>query len=411
MAGLSAQRVRILRLLGRMPSVQKIEARRNAQRREFERFQKFAASPEYARYQELLRYQESGAPEQERIRCQEEVYEGSREEKALAEYNSLKKTKEVKLALKGNAEQQSSAQFRRFLELQKEIENKAFAQRVEFLRDKNRFRRTEAYAKLEELKVLSKLRELHWYLQHEAKGTFATLLRERELLFDDFAASTIDKKIWLPRFFWGEALVGRGYSFIGDPHCYTEGENIAVYDSALIIETRPEPRKALAWDRELGFLPADFAYTSGIVCTGQSFRMQQGHLEVKLRIKSVPGVYHALYLVGETRAPQIDIFRTTTGKKVGIMSGISRNEVNALDPTEGVGMLPSRDDYFLLRFDWEGTTLRWSINETPYMTMENVKGLDVPMYLVFASGVEPGAAPVGTAQMAIDWVRCTSYDK
>ena len=61
MAGLSAQRVRILRLLGRMPSVQRIEARRNALRREFERYQKFAASPEYARYQELQRYQESGA--------------------------------------------------------------------------------------------------------------------------------------------------------------------------------------------------------------------------------------------------------------------------------------------------------------------------------------------------------------
>ena len=93
------------------------------------------------------------------------------------------------------------------------------------------------------------------------------------------------------------------------------------------------------------------------------------------------------------------------------MSGVTRNEVNSLNAADGVGALPSGEDYFLLRFDWEGTTLRWSINDTPYMTMENVKGLDMPMYLVFASGVEPGAAPTGVAQMAIDWVRCTSYNK
>lgn len=410
MAGLSAQRVRILRLLGRMPSVQRIEARRNALRREFERYQKFAASPEYARYQELQRYQESGVPEQERIRCQEEVYEGSQEGNELDEYNALEKTKEVKLALRGQGEQNSAA-FRRFQELQKHVETPAFAERIAYLRDKNKFRRTEAYAKLQELKVLSKSRELQWYLSHEAKGTFAELVRERVLFFDDFTASALDKKVWLPRFFWGEALVGRGYSFIGDPHCYTEGDNLTLGNSALVIETRPEARKALAWDKELGFLPADFSYTSGLICSGQSFRMQEGRLEVKLRIKSVPGVYHALYLAGETRAPQIDIFRTTSGKKVALMSGVTRNEVNSLNAADGVGALPSGEDYFLLRFDWEGTTLRWSINDTPYMTMENVKGLDMPMYLVFASGVEPGAAPTGVAQMAIDWVRCTSYNK
>lgn len=405
MAGLSAQRIRILRLLGRMPSVQKIEARRNVQRRDFERYQKFAASPEYARYQELRRFQDSGAAEQERERCQEEVYEGSKEGNLLDEYNALRKEKDVKKKVEG------SAAYRRFLELQKTVETKDFADRISYLRDKNKFQRTEAYAKLQELKVLSKSRELQWYLAREAKGTFSELLRERVLFFEDFTGSQLDSKHWLPRFFWGDALAGRGYSFIGDPHCYTDGENITIANSALTIETRPETRKALAWDKELGFLSEDYAYTSGVICTGQSFRMQEGRLEVKLRIRSIPGIYHALYLVGDTRAPQIDVFRTTTGKKLGLMSGVIRNELNTLNADEGVGALPSGSDYFLLRFDWEGTTLRWSINDTPYMTMENVKGIDTPMYLVFVSGVVPDATPAGTAQMTIDWVRCTSYSK
>lgn len=410
MAGLSAQRVHIMRLLGRMPSVQKIEARRNALHRDFERFQKFAASTEYARYEELRRYQESGTPEEVRIRCQEEVYEGSEEANELEEYLSLKKTKEVKLALQGKSET-NSPQFRRFQELQKIVENKTFDERVAYLRDKKKFQRTEAYSKLMELKVLSKSRELQWYLQHKEKGTFDTLLRERELFFDDFTTASIDNKRWLQRFFWGEALAGRSYSFIGDAHCYTEGENIAIANSALTIETRQEEKKALAWDKELGFVLSDFSYTTGVICTGQSFRMQQGHLEVKLRIKSVAGVYHALYLVGETSTPQIDVFRTTTGKKIGLLSGISRSNVDKLNPINGVGALPDGEGYFLVRFDWEGSTLRWSINDIPYMTQENVVGLDSPMYLVFVSGVEPGATPTGKAQMSIDWVRCTAYSK
>ena len=346
MAGLTARRVRVLRLLGRMPSVSKIEARRASHRRSFERFQSIAASQEWKRYQTLAQYVASGEAEKERQRCEAE---------------------------------------------------------------KAKFRNTEAYAKLQELKSLSKKRDIAWYLAQEQKGVFADLLHERELFFEDFTATDLDTKRWLPRFFWGDALLKKGYSFVGDPHCYPEDNNLEIAGSSLVIETRPDERTALAWDKVLGFVSERFAYSSGVVCTGQSFRMLGGRVEVKLRIRHQPGVYHALYLAGDSRTPQIDVFRTTTGKKVGLMSGVSRSEANALVPEDGVGALPAGSDYFLLRLDWEGHNLRWSINDVPYLSME-ARGLDTPMYLVFASGVESGATPTGVAQMEIDWVRCTAYD-
>ena len=346
MAGLSAQRIRLLRFMGRMPSVSKIEARRGVLQRAFERYRSIAQSSEYSRYQTLLQFEASGAAEKEKALC--------------------------------------------------EAENR-------------KFKSTESYAKLVELKALRKNKDLRWYAKQEQAGVFTRLLRERELFFEDFSSSQLDKKRWLPRFFWGDALIKKGYSFIGDPHCYPDDNNLEIENSILTIETRQDPRSALAWDKELGFVSERFEYSSGVVCTGQSFRMHGGRLEVKLRIRHQPGVYHSLYLVGDTRTPEIDVFRTTTGKKPGIMSGVLRNEVNTLVPEEGVAVLPSGEDFFLITFDWEGTTLRWSINEVPYMTLEG-RGLDAPMYLVFASGVEPGASPAGVAKMEIDWVRCTAYD-
>lgn len=409
MTGLSAQRVRMLRLMGRMPSVQKIESRRAAQQREFDRYKSIALSPMFARYIELKKLADSEIPRQEQERCAQEHFVGSTEQQEIAEYNELKKNKIVRLALKGKGEEKS-VEYRRYLELQKKVESKAFQERVRYLKDKKKYLHSETYAKLQELKKLSKSRDMQWYLAHEAKGTFAEQLKERVVFFDDFIEEELNTKNWLPRFFWGDALAGRGYSFIGDPHCYTEGENLTFANSAVTISTHPEERKALAWDKVLGFVSQDYSYTSGLICSGQSFRMLQGRLEAKVRIKTQEGVYHALYLVGDTRAPEIEIFRTTTGKKVGLLSGLLRNEVNTLNIADGVGALPSRDDYFLITFDWRGSTLQWRINDTPYLTLENVKGLDTPMYLVFISGVEPEATPRGDSLMAIDWIRCTAYN-
>ena len=92
------------------------------------------------------------------------------------------------------------------------------------------------------------------------------------------------------------------------------------------------------------------------------------------------------------------------------MSGVTRNEVNSLSLADGVGALPSGEDYFLLTFDWSDDTMKWSINETPYLTLENVKGFDSPMYLVLLSGVEADATPTDRAQMSIDWIRYTTYE-
>lgn len=410
MSGISAQRVRVLRLLGRMPSVAKIEARRSSLRREFERYQKIVASDPYHRFLELKQFAESTEPQRIEAQCANENFVGSKEANELAEFKALKKDPNVKKAIKGKGEKGAQV-YKRFLELQAKVTSQEFIDRVAYLKDKKRYKRTQAYANLQELKRLEKARDIKWVLHHQARGTFDLLLREREVFFDDFTTEEPNPKKWLTRFFWGDALAKHAYSFIGDPHCFTDGDNISVENSALTIETKPEERGSLAWDRVLGFVTEYYKYTTGVLCTGHSFRMNRGRLDIKMRIKNTPGVYHSLYLVGDTRAPQIDVFRTTTTKKVGLMSGVTRNEVNSLSLADGVGALPSGEDYFLLTFDWADDTMKWSINETPYLTLENVKGFDSPMYLVLLSGVEADATPTDRAQMSIDWIRCTTYEK
>ena len=69
--------------------------------------------------------------------------------------------------------------------------------------------------------------------------------------------------------------------------------------------------------------------------------------------------------------------------------------------------MPFSSEFFILAVEWNKAEVSWSVNGFPYMTRK-VSFSGEPMYLVFASGIEPGAMPTGTAAMEVDWVRCLS---
>lgn len=264
-----------------------------------------------------------------------------------------------------------------------------------------------------EYKSLLKSRDLKLFQKQSASGVFDELDRREELFFDDFDGVSLDRQRWLTRFFWGEALLQRPYSLANDPHSYTDGQNVFVQDGRLIIETRPEQVESLCWDSKLGMVKRQYNYTSGLVCTGNSFRMQYGRVEAKVRFRSQPGVYHALYLVGSKMYPQIDVFRTDPDDNRlvrGVFSEGSPRRDGGIDirrQEEEVGRLPFSTEYFILSVEWQPGRMVWSVNGMPYMERQISLSGD-PMYLVLASGVTPGATPAGVSTMEVAWVRCLS---
>lgn len=330
MAVIPSLRLRWMRFTGALPSASKIEAQRRTLRGQYERFQAYRSSDEYARYKSLRNQVESGDTTNEK-----------------------------------------------------------------------------------EYKALSRSRALKQFRQQEERGVFDELERRDELFFDDFDGVSLDKGRWLTRFFWGDALLKRPYSISTDPHCYTDGQNVRVEDGRLVIETRSEQKESLCWDAKLGLMNKLYYYTSGVVCTGSSFRMPYGRVEAKVRFRSQPGVYHALYLVGNKMYPQIDVFRTDPNDNRIIRGAFNegvpqRNGgVEVRRTEEEMGRLPFGSEYFILSVEWQPGKMVWSINGMPYMERK-VTLSGEPMYLVFASGVEQGMSPEGVSTLEVAWVRCLS---
>lgn len=290
------------------------------------------------------------------------------------------------------------------------------------------YRSSEAYARYQSLqnqiesgdltnrreyKSLARSRALKQFQRQSASGVFEEFDRREELFFDDFDGASLDRQRWLTRFFWGDAVLHQAYSLAGDAHCYTDGDNVRVEDGRLVIETRPEQREALSWDPKLGFLRRQYNYTSGMVCTGHSFRMPYGRVEAKVRFQSRQGVYHSLYLVGDKMYPQIDVFRTDPEDNRlirGVYSDGKPRGDGSVEWTrmeEEVGRLPFSTEYFILSVEWQPGKMVWGINGMPYMERAVSLG-GSPMYLVVASGVAPEMLPEGVSTLEVAWVRCLS---
>lgn len=398
-----------------MPSAAKIEARRRALEGRYQRFKSYKESSDYQRYQELLQLVEGGEMERAREQAQLETFKGSREESVLLDIAELEKIPEVKAALKGKGNT-NSPDYQRYKALRKQADSEEFKERVAFLKNKNRFALSDMGKAEKEYKSLSKSRELKWFQQQTKKGTFDELDRRELLFFDDFNDARLDKSKWMTRFFWGEAMIQKPFSLVNDPHCYTDGKNVSLENGCLVITTRPERASSMAWDSRMGFVPKDYDYTSGIVCTGHSFRLKNGLFEAKMRFRSQPGVFHAFYLVGDKMLPQLDVFRTNPEDPRYISGVYSHGSikhdggVNAQTTEESVGKLPFNTEFFILSVEWEQGKITWSINGVPYMEQSGSLP-NQPLYLVVASGIAPGALPDGESRLEIDWIRCLSEVK
>lgn len=412
MLTISPLKLRWLRMTGALPTTAQIEARRHALEGKYQRYRQFVDSEPYRRYQELEQLRQGGQIDRERERVQLEVYRGSKEESMLEDLKQLSRQPEVRRARKGKGDV-DNPEYKRYQELLEATNQEAFRARVAYLKNRRRFETTEMGKAERELEQLSKLHELRWCKQQMAQEAFVDLVQRDELLFDDFEGGSLDRKRWSTRFFWADALLKQPYSLASDPHCYTDGRNVSVANGDLVIELRPEAAEGLAWDGAMGFMPHHFDYTSGLVCTGNSFRFQRGVLEAKIRFTWAQGVYHALYLVGDRMLPQVDLFRSDPERE-GVVNAVytegdlqGQGGVRPRVESDGVGKLPFASEYFIASLEWTEHEMVWRINGREYMRRSGSMPKE-PLYLVIASGAVPGTELTKPVRLEVDWVRCLS---
>lgn len=406
MATPSKFKVFVNRLFGSFTETEKVEATRKALQEEFDSFQEYQESTEYSRFRELDKWYKSGELQRVKSELKKITYKGSPEHVAEKEYLKLSKSKEVKEWQKqGGA---TNPVVDQFLNLQKQVESDEFQKRKKYLLSKNKFEQSEAYAKLVEYKKLSASQKIRWVTALEKDSSKFNELRRWKLeFFDDFNTNSIDHQKWLTKFFWGDALINKNYSFTNDKQNYTD-KNFEIKDSILRIVTRKETSEGLGWDTKFGFVPKTFEYTSGVINTGHVLRLTEGKVEAKIRLSCCPGVTHAFYLVGQTVLPEIDIFIKTDTKPNSFTGAYFTQKANGKvsKSLSNIGGVKCSQNFYLLGVEWDKNYIVWTINGTPYKVEKNLTP-DIPMYLVFASSVnskiDDSKLP---AYLEIDWVRC-----
>lgn len=376
-------------------------------------FQSIELSGKPSRFTELKQIVES--PDYQRHKAEHKKNNSDDYQHEL-EYKSLKKDSELKRYFKLKSwkplidffELEGSDTIKSYLELETMISSQEFIDRKAYLLSKDKFEHTEEFKKFSEYQELNKSEKIMWYNSLLNTTKFDDIKRWELTFEDDFDSKKLDESKWIPRYFWGETILNKSYSLAADHHYYPDGKNIEIENSILTIKTQRESAEGLAWDLKLGFVPKSFDYTSGIICSGQTFRQKFGRFEAKVRFKKAPGVYHAFWLVGDKMLPHIDVFRQNpkSGSAQGSIFTQNGEAKKPLSVKSSIGGFDYGSSFFILSIDWLPNKIVWKINGIPYL--ETDKNLpDFPAYLVFSSGVvNQTNDSVLPATLEVDWVRC-----
>jgi hypothetical protein len=329
-------------------------------------------------------------------------FRGSEDEKKLQEYNRLKSNSEIKdyYTFKKSKEYANflntdgSARLARYNELKEHTASDEFKERKNYLLDKKRFEKSEMSGQLQEYGKLAKNEDIVWYFKVKDSNKF-DVLKNRELIFsDEFEGDKLDTGKWLTNYYWGDKLLKDNYTVGNDLQAYTEKDNFEIRNSLLKIITKPQKKEGKVWGTN-GFITKEFAYTSGIVNTGISFRQKYGTFSAKIKLGN-PSAKSAFWMLAEKITPHIDVCRTANGKvQFDFFSTVDKKVKGAIGSKYA-------NDFFIYSLEWTADKLVWKVNDT----IAFVQTADVPqepMYILFSGGLDKPIS--GMTAMEIDWVR------
>ncbi|MCX6334830.1 MAG: glycoside hydrolase family 16 protein [Bacteroidia bacterium] len=329
-------------------------------------------------------------------------FKGSDDDKKLQEFNRLKANPEIQDYFKFKKSKEyanflnidGSSKLTRFNELKDYVATTEFKDKKAYLLDKKRFEKTDMFKSLEEYNRMSKNEDILWYFKVKDSNKFDAL-KTRELTFsDEFEGDKLDTKTWLTNYFWGDKLLKDNYTVGKDLQAYTEKENFEVRNSLLKIITKPQKKEGKVWSPD-GFMTKEFAYTSGIVNTGKSFRQKYGTFSAKIKLGN-PAAKSAFWMLSDKITPHINVCRTANGKVI--------SDFFATPEKRAKGSIGGKyaNDFYIFTLEWTADKLVWKINDTEVLTQTN----DVPkepMYILLSGGLDKPVNSMTT--MEIDWIR------
>ncbi len=376
-----------------------------------ERIDKILSSDEYQRFIELKNFVESQTFRQARSA---KGFKKTPEYEKFKEYKRLKKSGDIRFvnkvlnssAFKNYEILKGSERIKNYNDLSEYINSKEFLDFKAEMEDKDRFKKSEEYRLINEYNEIKKTPDFIWFTKTQKSNHFSDIDKWELTFSDEFDNKTLDTDKWITGYFWGKALLNDNYVLSNERQFFTDN-NIDLRDSMAHLTTKKENVKGKIWDKQYGFMPADFQYTSGLISTGHSFRQKYGKFEAKIRLNHAYPVTHSFWMVSEKNVPQIDILRyhDKSSKKINVGYHLSENG-SFKNINFDVTGADFSNNFFIYTLEWTQNKLTWKVNgEIVKEITSNIP--DEPMYLVFSSHLLDEQDPANLpASMDIDWVKC-----
>jgi hypothetical protein len=338
-----------------------------------------------------------------RERTKSKEFNGSDDDKKLQEFNRLKSSPEIReyYAFKKSKEYSNfintdgSTRLARYNELKEYVATPEFKEKKSYLLDKKRFEKSDMFKELQEYDKMKKDEDILWYFKVKDSNKF-DVFKNRELTFsDEFEGDNLNTKTWLTNYFWGDKILHDRYSVESDLQAFTEKDNFEIRNSILKIITKPQKIQGKVWTSADGFKTKEFAFTSGLINTGKSFRQKYGTFTAKIKLGD-PSAKSAFWMLADQITPHIDVCRTLNGKvAVNYFASVNKKAKASVGSKYA-------NDFFIFSLEWSADKLVWKINDTEVLTQTAAVPQE-PMYILFSGGLDK---PVNSmTSMEIDWVR------
>ena len=295
-----------------------------------------------------------------------------------------------------------ASDLKRFNELKTITLSKEFLDRKAYLEDKKKWEKTDGFAQQQKYLEMKKLPHLVNYFKYKNSTDFDFLRKWQVAFEDDFSSSDLQTEKWSVCSYWAEKTLGSNFSLPGDLQVFTEGNNLKT-NGKLAIEVRKEKLFGKMWKMSSGFIRVEYDYSSGIVSTGNSFWMEDGIIEAKIKFHPVKEVVSSFFLIGEKNTPRVNLLEMGVKNRLGI-SGINSNgkvEWQGLDISN-----LKRGQSYIFALEKAGNTFTWKINETEVLKIEKPE-LNTSLHLNASSLVVYDITSTNLpARFEIDWVKC-----
>jgi beta-glucanase (GH16 family) len=235
------------------------------------------------------------------------------------------------------------------------------------------------------------------------------LVPEGKLLFVEEFAAPLSPLIWRDAYYWGRTQLAKR-----ELQWFTPGSENHQHltDSVIGLQVRKKPTHGLDGNGD----PKCYPFSAALLSSGDSFRFRYGRVQVRARFPHAPNTEAAIWLLGRSGLPAIDIAHCSDEwprhVRTGHHFGSSFEAPDAKNRHQRAFCADSpRTDFHVFELEWRPNYLAWFIDGW----LVNEQTQHVPseeLYLVLQACVRNDEArgnrlnPVRfPVSFELDWVR------